>query len=77
VGARPGRAAGPEVIAVSQLGEELLEDCPVPVATGDSELMPGVLLEVVSDAVVVEQRVIHVDKTIGLGDAMMYPPKQR
>ena len=51
-----------EVIAVAQLRKQLLEDRPVPLPAGDSELTVEVLLKVVLDAVVVEQGVVHIDQ---------------
>src|SRR5262245_31501082 len=51
-----------EVVAIAQLGEQLLEDRPVPLATGNSELTIEVAFDVVLDAVVVEQCIVHIDE---------------
>jgi hypothetical protein len=52
---------GAEIIAVAQLIEELFENRPVPVAAGRPELTLKVALEVILNAIVVEQRVVDVD----------------
>ncbi len=51
-----------EVVAVAEFDEQLLLDRPVPVAKGCSILSLEMLLDVEPDAVVVEQRVVHVDQ---------------
>src|SRR5215468_7038430 len=51
-----------EIVAVAQLDKQLLEDRPVPVATSGTELALEVAFDVVLDAVVVEQRVVHIDQ---------------
>ena len=53
---------GAKIIAIAQLGEQLLEDRPVPLATGNSEFAVEVAFDVVLDTVVVEQRVVHIDQ---------------
>src|SRR4029077_11917248 len=52
---------GAEIIAVAQLIEELFENRPVPVAAGRPELTLKVALEVILNAIVVQQRVVDVD----------------
>src|SRR3989442_10738067 len=49
-----------EIIAIPELGKQRLEDRPVPVATRGAELTLEMALEVVLDAIVVQQRVVHV-----------------
>ena len=51
-----------EVIAVTQLCEQLFEDRPVSVARSGAELTFKVSLQVILDMVVVEQRVVDVDQ---------------
>ena len=53
---------GAEVVAVAQIGEELLEDRPVAVAAGRPELAFEMASEIGLDAVVVEQRVVDIDQ---------------
>ena len=57
----PVALQGAEIIAVSQITEELLENRPIPVAAGRPELTFKVALEIILNAVVVEQRVVDVD----------------
>jgi hypothetical protein len=57
----PVALQGAEIIAVPQVSEELFENRPVPVAAGRPELTFKVALEVILNAVVVEQRIVHVD----------------
>ena len=57
----PVALQGAEIIAVSQITEELLENRPIPVAAGRPELTFEVALEIILNAVVVEQRVVDVD----------------
>jgi hypothetical protein len=53
---------GAEIIAIAQVGKQLLENRPVALAGGNSELTVEVPLDVVLDAVIVEQRIVHVDE---------------
>ena len=57
---------GPEVVAVAQLVEQLLEDRPVAIAAGRAEFAFEMTLQIGLDAVVVEQCVVDVDKEDGL-----------
>ena len=57
----PVALQGAEIIAVSQITEELLENRLISVAAGRSELTFEVALEMILNAVVVEQRVVDVD----------------
>ena len=62
-----------KIIAVAQISEELFEDRPVTVAAVSAELTFEVALEIVLNAVVIEQSVIDVNKnTIGSISAMRY-----
>ena len=56
----------PEVIPVAQLAKQLLEDCPVTVPTGRPELAFEMTPEIGLDAVVVQQRIVHIDEEDGL-----------
>ena len=58
----PVALQGAEIIAVTQFREQLLENRPVALAGGNSELTVEVAFDVVLDAVVVEQRIVHVDE---------------
>jgi hypothetical protein len=58
----PVALEGTEIVAIAQLGEQLLEDCPVSLAARNSELTVEVALDIVLDTVVVEQRVVHIDQ---------------
>src|SRR5262245_12788463 len=51
-----------EVVPVTQLGEEVLENLPVPVPAGRSELALEVGSNIVLDAIVIEESVIDVDQ---------------
>ena len=51
-----------EIIAVAQFGEQLLEDCPVPLAAGNSEFAIEVALDIVLNPVVIQQGIVHVDE---------------
>ncbi len=51
-----------KIVAVAQIGEQLLEDRPVAVATGGAELALQMALKIGLNAVVVEQGVIDIDK---------------
>ena len=58
----PVALQGAEIIAIAQFGEQLLENRPVPVAAGSSELTFKVAFDVVLDTVIVEQRIVHIDE---------------
>src|SRR4030095_782653 len=58
----PVALQGAEVIAIAQIGKQLFEDRPVALAGGNSELTVEVALDVVLDAVVVDQRIVYVDE---------------
>src|SRR5262245_29575987 len=58
----PVALQGAEIVPIAQLGEQLLEDRPVTLAAGNSEFAIEVAFDVVLDAVVVEQRIVHVDQ---------------
>src|SRR5262249_31069674 len=51
---------GPEVVAISELDEERFEDRPVPITRRGAELALEMALEVVLNAIVVQERVVHV-----------------
>src|SRR5262249_25346859 len=51
-----------EIVAISELDEERFEDRPVAVTRSGAELALEVALEVVLNAIVVQQRVVHVDE---------------
>src|SRR5262245_8677606 len=51
-----------EIITVAQFAKQLLEDGPIPLAASNSELTIEVAFDVVLNAVVVEQRIVHVDQ---------------
>jgi hypothetical protein len=51
-----------EIVTIAELDEERLEDRPVPVARRRAEFTLEMALEVVLDAIVVQQRVVHVDE---------------
>ena len=53
---------GAQIISISELDEERLEDRPVPVARRRAELPLEMAPEVVLDAIVVQQRVVDVDE---------------
>jgi hypothetical protein len=53
---------GAEVIAVAEFREQLFENRPVALAGDNAELTIEVALDVFLDAVVVEQRIVHVDE---------------
>ena len=58
----PVALQGPEIIAVTQIREELFENRPVPIAAGRPELPFQVALEVILDTVVVDECVVDVDQ---------------
>src|SRR5215471_5016828 len=51
-----------EIVSIPQLHEQVLENCPVPIARGGTVLALEVGLDIGLDAVVVEKRIIDVDK---------------
>src|ERR1700688_1941205 len=51
-----------QIIAITQLFEEILEDLPIAVPTGCAELAFEMLSEILLNMVVVEQRIVHVDE---------------
>src|SRR5271166_1068821 len=51
-----------EIVGVAQGGEPLLEDRPIPVARRCAVSLGQMRLEVVLDAIVVDQRVVHVEQ---------------
>ena len=53
---------GAEIVAVAQIGEELLEDRPVAVAASRPELAFEMAPEIGLDAVVVQERVVDIDE---------------
>jgi hypothetical protein len=53
---------GTEIVAISQLDEERFEDGPVPVTRCDAELALQMALEIILNAIVVQQRVVHVNE---------------
>ena len=58
---------GSEMVAVAEIGEELLKDRPVAVAADGPELAFEMAAQIGLDAVVVERCVIDIDQeTIGL-----------
>src|SRR5262245_25127834 len=57
---------GSEVIPVTQLAKQLLEDRPVTVAACGSKLAFEMAPEIGLDAVIVEQGVVNIDKKDGL-----------
>src|SRR6516162_1943760 len=57
---------GSEVIPVAQLTEQLLEDRPVTVAGRRAELALEMAPEIGLDAVIIQQRVVDIDKKDGL-----------
>ena len=58
----PVALQGAEIIAIAQLGEQLLENRPVSLAARNSELTIEMTLDVILDAVVVEQGIVHIDE---------------
>ena len=58
----PVALQGAEVIAVAKFGEQFLKDRPVALAAARLRITVEVALEVVLDAVVVEQGVIDIDQ---------------
>lgn len=50
-----------EIISIAQLGEELLENRPVPVSARCPEFTLEVALQVILDPVVVQQRVVDIN----------------
>src|SRR5207253_9689654 len=53
---------GAEIVGVSELGAQLLEDRPVAVAAGAAELALQIGAEIGLHGVVVEERVVHVEQ---------------
>jgi hypothetical protein len=51
-----------EIVAITQLREQILQDPPIPVAGGDSEGALEVILKVLLDRVIVEQCVVDIDE---------------
>src|SRR4029079_17696919 len=51
-----------QVVGVAQLGAQLFEDRPVPVPPCGAELALEMVSEIILHAVVVEQRVVHVQQ---------------
>src|SRR6185437_10110052 len=52
----------PEIIAIAERVEQLHEDPPIPLARGDAEVELEVILQILLDPIVVEQRVVDVDE---------------
>src|SRR5207245_10631527 len=61
---RPGPVAleCAEIIAIPELDEQRLEEPPVPLTTRGAELTLEMALEVGLNAIVVQQRVVHIDQ---------------
>src|SRR5215472_12731249 len=55
-----------KVVPVTELHEEGLENCPVPIATGGAVVALEINLDVSLDVVVVEKRVVDIDQEDGL-----------
>ena len=53
---------GAEIVAIAQLREQILQDPPIAIARGDAIGPLEMVLQVLLDAVVVEQRVVDVDE---------------
>src|SRR5262249_937747 len=53
---------GADVIAIAQLSEEILQDPPVALACGAAESPLEMLLQILLDGVIVEQRIVDVDE---------------
>ena len=53
---------GSDIVAITQLREEVLQDCPIALAAGDTKETLKMVLKVLLNPVVVEQRVVHVDE---------------
>jgi hypothetical protein len=51
-----------EIVSISQFNEQVLEDCPVPIATGGTVPALEVGLDVGLNAVVVEKRIVDIDQ---------------
>src|SRR5262245_19743961 len=51
-----------EIVAIAKLGEQLLEDRPVSLAARNSEFAIEVALDVVLDAIVIQQGIVHIDE---------------
>ena len=53
---------GPEIVAITQVVKEPLENGPIPVAASGAAFVQQILFQVFLDAVVVQKRVVDVDK---------------
>ncbi len=53
---------GSEIVAIAELREQALQDPPVPITSRGTEGALEMILQVLLDPVVVEQRVVHVDE---------------
>ena len=51
-----------EIVSIPQFDKQVLENCPVPIATGGTVLALEVGLDVSLDVVVVEQRIVDIDQ---------------
>jgi hypothetical protein len=51
-----------EIVSIPQFDKQVVENCPVPVATGGTVLALEVGLDVSLDVVVVEKRIVDVDQ---------------
>src|SRR6185312_12287828 len=51
-----------EVVAITECREELFQDRPVAVARGNAEAALEMILQILLDPVIVEQRVVHIDE---------------
>src|SRR5579872_1163705 len=53
---------GADVVAIAQLRHQILEDPPITIARSDAVSLLDMILEVVLDPVVVDQRVVDIDE---------------
>ncbi|NNG47860.1 MAG: hypothetical protein HKM86_12225 [Deltaproteobacteria bacterium] len=58
----PVALEGAQVVGVAQLHAELLEDCPVPLLALVADLLCEVTLEIAGYPVIVQQRIVHIEK---------------
>ena len=60
-----------EIVSIPQFDKQVVENCPVPVATGGTVLALEVGLDVSLDVVVVEKRIVDVDQKDRPGSSVL------
>ena len=53
---------GPEIVAIAELDEQILQDPPIALAGGEAKGAFEMVLQILLDRVVVDQRVVDVDE---------------